>query len=65
MTDYLQQEDIAKMEEPAQSPDYNPIEHLWDESGRTINNMDHPLHNFDELRQARLDQWANIPVERL
>ena len=65
VTDYLQQEDITKMDQPAISPDCNPIEHLWDELGRAISNMDHPPHNLHELRQALLDQWANIPVERL
>ena len=62
VTDYLQQKDITKMDQPAQSPDCNPIEHLWDELWRAINNMDHPSHNLHELCQALLDQWANIPV---
>ena len=64
VTDYMQQEDITKMDQPVQSPDCNHIEHLWDESGCTIDNMDHPTHNLNELRQALLDQWTNIPVER-
>ena len=38
---------------------YNPIRHLWDELGRTINNMDHPPHNLDELRQAC---WISGPI---
>ena len=51
------------MDQPAQFPDCNPIKHLWDELWRAINNMDHPSHNLHQLRQALLDQWANIPVD--
>ena len=49
VTDYLQQEDITKMVQPAQSPDCNPMEQLWDESGRAVTNMDHPPHDLHEL----------------
>ena len=63
----MQQEDLIKMDQPAQSSNCNPIEHLWDkdEFGRVINNMDHPPQNINELCQALFDQWANIPIERL
>ena len=27
--------------------------------------MDNPPQNLDELRQALLDKWAQIPVQRL
>ena len=64
MTDYLQQEDITKMDQPA-----NPLtatsSSMWGELGRAINNLDHPAHNPHELWQTLLDQWANIPVGRL
>ena len=53
------------MEQPAKSPDCNPIEHLWDELGRAVDHMDHPPQNLDELRQAMIDKWEEIPVERL
>ena len=63
--DFLQQGNITKMEQPPRSPDCNPIEHLWDELGRAISSMDNPPQNLDELRQALLDKWAQIPVQRL
>ena len=53
------------MEQPPRSPDCSPIEHLWDELGRAISSMDNPPQNLDELRQALLDKWAQIPVQRL
>ena len=63
--DFLQQGNVTKMEQPPRSPDCNPIEHLWDELGRAICSMDNPPQNLDELRQALLDKWAQIPVQRL
>ena len=63
--DFLEQGNVAKMEQPPRSPDCNPIKHLWDELGRAISSMDNPPQNLDELRQALLDKWAQIPVKRL
>ena len=63
--DFLQQGNVTKMEQPPRSPDCNPIEHLWDELGRAISSMENPPQNLDELRQALLDKWAQIPVQRL
>ena len=63
--DFLQQGNVTKMEQPPRSPDCNPIEHLWGELGRAISSMDNPPQNIDELRQALLDKWVQIPVQRL
>ena len=63
--DFLQQGNVTKMEQPPRSPDCNPIEHLWDDLGRAISSMDNPPQNLDELRQALLDKWAQIPLQRL
>ena len=63
--DFLQQGNVTKMEQPPRSPDCNPIKHLWDELGRAISSMDNPPQNLDELRQALLEKWAQIPVQRL
>ena len=63
--DFVQQGNVTKMEQLSRSPDCNPIEHLWEELGRVISSMDNPPQNLDELRQALLDKWAQIPVQRL
>ena len=65
VTQYLTQVGVNKMQQPAKSPDCNPIEHLWDELGRAVNNMDHPPQNLDQLRLALVQKWNEIPVERL
>ena len=36
VTELLESEDIAHMEWPARSPDFNPIEHVWDTLGRRL-----------------------------
>ena len=53
------------MEQPARSPDCNPIDHIWDELGRAVTGMDNPSKNLGELCQALLDRRAEIPTERL
>jgi transposase len=38
------------------SPDMNPIEHVWDFIGRTINQRNPKYQNIDELRTAILQE---------
>ena len=42
---------------PANSPDLNPIEHVWDSLRRYPN----PPANVYDLRQALIQEWNNIP----
>ena len=53
------------MEQPARSPDYNPIDHIWHELGHAITSIDILPQNLGVFRQALLDKWAEIPIERL
>jgi transposase len=46
---------------PAQSPDLNPIEHLWDELGRRLRK--HKITNKADLKEKILDEWSKIPPE--
>ncbi|GBN48425.1 hypothetical protein AVEN_84470-1 [Araneus ventricosus] len=34
--EFLESEDIRRMDWPARSPDLNPIEHVWDDLARAI-----------------------------
>ena len=65
VTAYLQQGDIIKMDQPSRSPDCNPIENPWDELRHAVNRMNNPPQALNELRQALLHKWAEIPAERL
>lgn len=46
---------------PPQSPDMNPIEHLWDELGRRMEK--HTISGKDQLKQLLLQEWQNIGAE--
>ena len=46
---------------PAQSPDLNPIEHLWDELERRLRQRNEPPNTEDELFEFLLDEWEKIP----
>ncbi|GFW01598.1 transposable element Tcb2 transposase [Trichonephila clavipes] len=40
--DFLETENIQRMSWPANSPDFNPIEHVWDMLGRQMETLSHP-----------------------
>ncbi|GFU29756.1 transposable element Tc3 transposase [Trichonephila clavipes] len=61
----LQLEDITRMDWRAYSPDFNPIEHVWNMLGRRIAaRQPHPT-SLPELRRALLDEWCNIPQDQI
>ncbi len=50
---------------PPQSPDLNPIEHLWDVVEREIHIMDVQPTNLQQLRHAIMSIWTKISEECL
>ncbi len=48
---------------PPQSPDLNPIEHLWDVEEREILIMDVQPTNLQQLRDAIMSIWTKISEE--
>lgn len=58
---WLNSEEIRVLEWPAQSPDLNPIEHLWEVLGRQIRSE--KLKNLDDLMQKLQLEWSNISSE--
>ncbi len=48
---------------PPQSPDLNPIEHLWDVVEREIHNMDVEPTNLQQLHDAIMSVWTKISEE--
>ncbi|GFX49163.1 transposable element Tc3 transposase [Trichonephila clavipes] len=63
--EYLQSEDITRMDWPAYSPDLNAIEHVWDMLGRRITARQSPPTCLPELRWALLEEWCNIPQDQI
>ena len=48
---------------PSKSPDLIPIEHLWDYLDTRV--RQNPPGNVNELRDALLEEWNNIPQAQI
>ncbi|KAI1003516.1 hypothetical protein K3495_g4694 [Podosphaera aphanis] len=59
---FLRSRDIKCLDRPAQSPDLNPIEHLWEELKRRLGTYHEPPKGVGELWQRVLREWALIPT---
>jgi transposase len=51
-TSYLQSEAVTSVPWSAMSPDWNPIEHIWDMLGRRIQAREPPVQNIRQLESA-------------
>lgn len=54
---------ITRLNWPANSPDMNPIEHMWDFVARAIRNRINPPRTLEELAAAAVEEWNNIPQD--
>lgn len=53
--------EIRTLPWPARSPDLSPIEHAWDELGRSVRNgYSRPASDLKELANRLKDQWELI-----
>ena len=57
---YKQQLQLRTLRWPSRSPDMNPIEHVWSYIKRNIQ-LQGPPQNLQQLRQAMIDCWGQIP----
>lgn len=60
---WFEEEKVKKLDWPAQSPDLNPIEHIWDELERRIKMRTRKPSSFADLSFALTEEWSQIPVE--
>ena len=58
--DFVRVNNINKIDLPANSPDLNPIENLWDQLGR-MTYRDNPPQTIPHLRHCLAQEWQNIP----
>ena len=57
--DWMARNKIDLLDWPAQSPDLNPIEHLWDALGRQIGSR--AFTNNEQLWKHLQEQWQLLP----
>src|SRR5262249_214518 len=61
--DWLEDKDINVLGWPAQSPDLNPIEHLWNEVDRRLRNHPRKRSSKDTLWELLQEVWNGIEPE--
>lgn len=65
VNNFLQQQQVTRMNWPSCSPDLNPIEHVWDVLGRRIRANHPPPPNLNVLFQTLQQEWQAIPRDTL
>src|SRR6202789_817102 len=59
---FRSQNSLESFPHPAQSPDMNPIEHVWKQLKILVNNRPTRSRNADELWVALNEEWLNIDI---
>ena len=62
-TNWFQNHDFIVMKWPSQSPDLNPIEHLWGHLKRRLEEYENPPKGILELWERVEKEWEDISVE--
>ena len=65
INEYLRDEGIERMEWPVSSPDLNPIEHLWDQLGRSVRQRVTDRTTLADLWLILVEEWDTIPQLRV
>lgn len=60
---WFEENEVEVLEWPPQSPDLNPIEHMWVELKRRLNLYLEEPNSMHQLWERVQDTWNNIPIE--
>ena len=60
---WFQDNNLQVLQWPAQSPDLNPIEHLWEHLKKRLGDYERPPGGILELWDRVQVEWEKIPVE--
>ncbi|KAK7092071.1 hypothetical protein V1264_009676 [Littorina saxatilis] len=58
---FIQQARVNRMLWPANSPDLNPIDHMWDELCRRVQQHHPPPANLGQLLKWLQQEWNGVP----
>ncbi|GFV96860.1 transposable element Tc1 transposase [Trichonephila clavipes] len=53
---------VQKLDWPSQSPDLNPIEHIWDELEHRLRSQSNRPFSLQALPSGVMDAWKAIPM---
>ena len=65
VNEFLHDNNIARLEWPACSPDMNPIDHAWDTLKRAVFGRDDPPTTLRDLRRFAFELWDNLDQQDL
>ena len=61
--EWLEEHDVIVLDWPAQSPDLNPIEHMWNEVERRLRKLNEPINSKEALWEKISSTWNDIDIE--
>ncbi|KAI4886890.1 hypothetical protein NFI96_010503 [Prochilodus magdalenae] len=59
---WMSESGVEELDRPAQSPDLNPIEHLWDGLERRLRARPSRPTSVSDLTDVLLEEWSGIPI---
>ena len=59
----MEDQNITLLDWPAQSPDLNPIEHLWQHLKKQLSQYETPAKGVWEMWERVVEEWGEIEPE--